>query len=116
MLGLVMWSDKQYGKAVIWCEDHGDLAFYRRDKEDPVVLTAGDWVEFDEACRSELRVAENPRLVNNEGGAMAPVATSPCDMPPKPGRERIDFAPMRRIFDLRRAEEFRELGLCRAEA
>lgn len=27
MLGIIIWSDPEAHKAVIWCEDHGDLAF-----------------------------------------------------------------------------------------
>lgn len=28
MLGVVLWADIDDRKAVIWCEDHGNLAYY----------------------------------------------------------------------------------------
>ena len=64
MFGVVLWSDEQEDKAVIWCEDHGDLAFYRKsDDEDKIALDAGDWVQFDMTMDRHLRFARNPRLV-----------------------------------------------------
>lgn len=64
MFGVVLWSDRREKKAVIWCEDHGDLAFYRQtDENGPEALDAGDWVQFDMTTDSNLRFAHNPRLV-----------------------------------------------------
>jgi hypothetical protein len=64
MFGVVLWSDAQDNKAVIWCEDHGDLAFYRKSESGQnVVLDAGDWVEFDMTMDRHMRFAHNPRLV-----------------------------------------------------
>ncbi|MDK3074287.1 hypothetical protein QO034_14340 [Sedimentitalea sp. JM2-8] len=64
MFGVVLWSDQQDQKAVIWCEDHGDLAFYRRaDQSGFVSFDAGDWVEFDLTMERHLRFAHNPKLV-----------------------------------------------------
>lgn len=65
MYGVVLWSDRDEKKAVIWCEDHGDLAFYRQDRAaDPQMsLDAGDWVQFDLSTDRNMRFAHNPRLV-----------------------------------------------------
>ncbi len=64
MFGVVLWSDPQEHKAVIWCEDHGDLAFYRQPQNgDQICLDAGDWVQFDMTTTRNMRLAENPRLV-----------------------------------------------------
>lgn len=64
MFGVVLWSDSQERKAVIWCEDHGDLAFYRQPEQgDSVPLDAGDWVQFDVTMERHMRYAHNPRLV-----------------------------------------------------
>lgn len=64
MYGVVLWSDKQDRKAVIWCEDHGDLALCRQDDtQSGVSLDAGDWIEFDLETARHQRVACNPRLV-----------------------------------------------------
>lgn len=70
MFGVVLWSDTEDRKAVIWCEDHGDLAFYSTTDEaelPDVVLDAGDLVQFDMTMDRHLRFAHNPRLVS-EGG------------------------------------------------
>ena len=64
MFGVVLWSDTQAQSAVIWCEDHGDLAFYRETQPmAPVTLDAGDWVQFDVSLDNKQRKASNPRLV-----------------------------------------------------
>ncbi len=64
MFGVVLWSDTEDRKAVIWCEDHGDLAFYKNpDTNRNVSLDAGDWVEFEMTMDRNMRFAHNPRLV-----------------------------------------------------
>lgn len=65
MLGVVLWSNVDEQKAVIWCEDHGDLAFYNRPEDGrKVSLDAGDWVQFDLTTDRHLRLAHNPRLIS----------------------------------------------------
>jgi len=65
MFGVVLWSDEQEQKAVIWCEDHGDLAFYRNTDEDNICeLDAGDWVHFDMTMERSQRFAHNPKLIH----------------------------------------------------
>lgn len=64
MFGVVLWSDQQEQKAVIWCEDQGDLAFYRNVDDDArIELDAGDWVQFDMTVDRHMRRALNPRLI-----------------------------------------------------
>ncbi|MDK3016309.1 hypothetical protein [Pseudodonghicola flavimaris] len=49
---------------MIWCEDHGELAYYRQSgAEKSVSLDAGDWVQFDVTTERKMRYAHNPRLV-----------------------------------------------------
>ncbi|SEF59966.1 hypothetical protein SAMN05421751_102177 [Jhaorihella thermophila] len=73
MFGVVLWSDRKDNKAVIWCEDHGDLAFYRPCCEEAgVSLDTGDWVQFDLTTERDMRLAHNPRLVAE--GAYAGIA------------------------------------------
>lgn len=43
MLGLVLWSDGAARRALIWCEDHGDLAWYESEGTAASVC-AGDLV------------------------------------------------------------------------
>ena len=66
MYGVVLWSDEQDSKAVIWCEDHGRLAFYTATENSAFggsTLDSGDLVEFDLTEGSDMRHAHNPRLV-----------------------------------------------------
>ncbi|MEO9649193.1 MAG: hypothetical protein ABJ360_10755 [Roseobacter sp.] len=75
MLGVVLWSDVSDRKAVIWCEDQGDLAYL---KEGDSVLhsgdffDAGDLVQFDMEMSQSMRVANNPRLVIEKAGPGLP--------------------------------------------
>jgi len=65
MFGVVLWSDEQEQKAVIWCEDHGDLAFYRdTDGDAGFEFDVGDWVQFDMTMDCHKRFAHDVRLVS----------------------------------------------------
>ncbi|WP_439110345.1 hypothetical protein [Lentibacter sp.] len=68
MFGVVLWSDSQEKKAVIWCEDHGDLAFYGGESSvfDGAMLDAGDLVEFQLKAGSSMRLVQNPALISAE--------------------------------------------------
>ena len=68
MFGVVLWSDSVKNQAVIWCDDHGDLAFYKSDetRANPMGLKAGDLVKFDVADTGALRIASRPRIVEKE--------------------------------------------------
>ena len=60
MLGVVLWSDASDRKAVIWCEDQGDLAFMTA--ADAVLnrdgfFDAGDLVQFDTCIEGSRRRA-----------------------------------------------------------
>lgn len=66
MIGVVLWSDASDRKAVFWCEDHGDLAFYEQADGglDPeAFFDAGDMVQFDVRIEANMRQARNARLV-----------------------------------------------------
>ena len=66
MCGVVLWADKAENSAIIWCEDHGDLAFYRSNDSTAltgVTLDAGDLVEFEVTDTQKLRFAKEPRLL-----------------------------------------------------
>ena len=66
MIGVVLWSDGEEGKAVLWCEDQGDLAYYDTYKDQRDVSTsfgAGDMVQFDVTVESRQRRASNARLI-----------------------------------------------------
>ena len=67
MYGVVLWTDKRVNSAVIWCEDHGNLAFYQAAEtsmHDDFVLDAGDLIQFDLREEPECRHARNLRRVD----------------------------------------------------
>lgn len=68
MIGVVLWSEQSLGKAVIWCDDQGDLAFYSgADGAALTELRPGDWVEFDITLSGKFRIAENLRVLMEQG-------------------------------------------------
>lgn len=70
MMGVVLWSDQQVGKAVIWCEDQGKLAYVTGDQAEicsDLDLEAGDLVSFSLRMQSRLRFAENLKVVEENG-------------------------------------------------
>lgn len=80
MFGVVLWCDEEDNKAVIWCEDHGDLAFYRNNSDAcEIEMDAGDWVQFDMHLDQNQRLAYNPRLVSE--GVYPDLADALCSAP-----------------------------------
>lgn len=66
MCGVVLWSNPDDRKAVIWCEDQGNLAYYVEPDHDGlngVSLDAGDLIEFELREERQLRRATNPTLL-----------------------------------------------------
>ncbi|MEZ5715430.1 MAG: hypothetical protein R3D85_09795 [Paracoccaceae bacterium] len=91
MYGVVLWSSKEEDRAVIWCEDHGDLAFYDGSGEsvfDGISLDAGDLVSFTVNEGREMRLATNPRLVaEQQYPGLADRLMSDGSMPRRPAAE-----------------------------
>ena len=70
MMGVVLWSDQGNGKAVIWCEDQGKLAYVTGEQAEISAnfeLQAGDLVSFSLRMQSRLRFAENLEVVEENG-------------------------------------------------
>lgn len=88
MIGVILWSDAVDQKAVIWCDDQGDLAFLSRHEN--VVLpekyfSVGDVVEFNVRTVRNMRLASNPVLVQQDAGVciyddLHVVSAHACDM------------------------------------
>lgn len=114
MFGVVLWSDDEDHKAVIWCEDHGDLAFYQShcDAEN-VAMDAGDWVEFDLSMDRNMRFAHNPRLIAEgvfpelpeslETAVPVPVSSAPPAQEHRGSAEIIPFSASRQSEHGRRS-------------
>lgn len=98
MFGVVLWSDTEDRKAVIWCEDHGDLAFYNKTEElcsAEFALDAGDLVQFDLTVDRHLRFAHNPRLVSE--GVCPDIADTlaPANAAPQVRRGSAEILPFK---------------------
>ncbi len=66
MFGVVLWSDAAARKAVIWCEDQGELAYYAPAEEcihDAPALDPGDLIRFDMIIQQNIRKARNPQVL-----------------------------------------------------
>jgi len=69
MMGVVLWSDTEDQKAVFWCEDHGDLAYFDASLDETLeqrLLHPGDMVQFDVSVVRKVRRAHNASLVETE--------------------------------------------------
>ena len=75
MLGVVLWSDASDRKAVIWCEDQGDLAYLNSSDEvlqSDGFFDAGDLVQFEMEEDSPMRRVCNPRLLLERAATQLP--------------------------------------------
>ena len=91
MYGVVLWSDPSDRKAVIWCEDHGELAFFNdcaQSATDLVSLDAGDLVAFDMHTDRDMRYAHNPRVISEGAYPDLPAALSSNVAPARDDGER----------------------------
>ncbi len=95
MLGVVIWSDSTDNKAVIWCEDHGELAYFDGEGYsafEGAAIDAGDLVQFEMKQEKPQRLARNMRRLQH--GAYVGLSESlveaarpekPQPQAPKPG-------------------------------
>lgn len=66
MCGVVLWSNPDDQKAVVWCEDQGNLAYYVEPEtgtKSGVALDAGDLIEFELREDRQFRRVTNPILL-----------------------------------------------------
>ncbi|KIN66411.1 hypothetical protein Z946_426 [Sulfitobacter noctilucicola] len=69
MMGVVLWSDLDDQKAVFWCEDHGDLAYFdgfADAHQAPAFFAAGDMVEFEVTLDGNMRRASCAQVVQQK--------------------------------------------------
>lgn len=100
MLGVVLWSDASDRRAVIWCEDQGDLAYVKPSDDllrSDDFFDAGDLVQFEMTVSHQTRVAHNPRLVIEKAGPELPdVLRNAAQTEDLDVGAQIDRAPRRR--------------------
>ncbi|MTH64428.1 hypothetical protein [Paracoccus shanxieyensis] len=68
MIGIILWSSLAKEKAVIWCEDHGALAYLQGQENLQSAdrwPESGDLVELEFETINELRHARSVSLVSN---------------------------------------------------
>lgn len=93
MMGVVLWSNSSQRKAVIWCEDHGNLAYYTNDGvnlDETPELEAGDLVQFRVTQHDALRLADKISVLEEESHpalAASLRSSGPGAMAPAPQRE-----------------------------
>ena len=80
MYGVVLWCSVDSQRAVIWCEDHGDLA-YCQDIGVDTVLEAGDLVLFQSVQSRRMRMAQDVRLVDQGRFANLPDRLKAASVP-----------------------------------
>lgn len=101
MIGIVLWSDSSKNRAVIWCEDHGDLAFYKPSASDCGCLHRGDCVTFTLEHSGEMRQAKNLVVLEEESHpalAACLAETGLTDAKAKQFGVRFDhFEPLRKV-------------------
>lgn len=99
MFGVVLWSDDTQGKAVFWCEDQGDLAYFHRRDDIPETgqnFEAGDLIQFEIYLESKLRRARNPKIVREKADVDLPkklLVRSRVQLVSPPRREPVPFIP-----------------------
>ena len=86
MFGVILWSDPDREKAVIWCEDHGQLAFYNDHSAAtlPYAYEVGDLVEFNVEELDDLRYASDLRLESQQQYPTLAAALKRNDENPSP--------------------------------
>lgn len=94
MYGVVLWCSDDSRKAVIWCEDHGDLA-YGQDIDGETALEAGDLVLFQAEQTRRMRLAREIRLVDQSRFATLPDRLKSASQPRKQrgGAQVVAFNP-----------------------
>lgn len=71
MIGVILWSDPADKKAVIWCEDQGDLAYLPSTKsavDMDTFFDVGDVVEFEVCTTRNMRLAANAVRIQQNWG------------------------------------------------
>ena len=110
MIGVILWRDVADTKAVIWCEDQGDLAFFDglNDSVDPdVILDVGDVVRFDVTLARNMRLAQNvTRLMDNWGSTLLDALSGlPQEATPIGQSDSAEIVPFGHMHSVHKREE-----------
>ncbi len=95
MIGVILWSDEVERKAVVWCEDQGDLAFLDNSASlQGAVFAVGDVVSFDLSVQTNLRRAHNAVIAKDPMTESHTPDQIPADRAVQ-GAKIIPFEPVR---------------------
>ena len=103
MIGVILWNDTATSRAVIWCEDHGGLAYVSgsdNEAEEFQPKRVGDVVTFDLQLDGSVRRALNVSVIKETwgkslAGQLKSMATG-MTTTPQPERKIIPFRAARR--------------------
>ena len=108
MIGVILWCDPVDQKAVIWCEDQGDLAYMSRPDgacRREGFVDVGDIVEFDVATDRSTRRARNMSVVSAaEGSGLVAELKAMKAARPAPQSASAEIIPFRLAPPLRGAD------------
>ncbi|MFK7869497.1 MAG: hypothetical protein AB8B58_09680 [Roseobacter sp.] len=107
MIGVILWSDPADRKAVIWCEDQGDLAFFNAQDstlDANAFFDAGDVVQFDMELDSSIRRASNPQLLLEKTGKSLPQALRAAVPDVRPAEATAEVIPFRPLSGQRQSD------------
>lgn len=106
MLGVVIWTNIAEQKAIIWCEDQGDLAYLKNwpsVTQDETPFDRGDLIQFDLAEHRNMRLAQNPKRIAQHYCSdlrdvleTAQQVQTDITKPSRKGAEIIDFVDLKR--------------------
>lgn len=106
MIGVVVWSNADREKAVIWCEDHAALAYLQGQEN---LLNASQWpqpgdlVELESEVVGPLRHARRVAMLSEQAHAHLPGLLRGA-VPAEPHLRVVASNPVPDIRDQRQAE------------
>lgn len=97
MLGVVLWHDQKSDRALIWCEDQGDLAYFNGIDSpftsEEATLGTGDLVRFDVKERANVRYVSNPIPVTRAAfSSLSDMLRHALNLPENKGAGLVDAA------------------------
>ena len=87
MIGVVVWSNADREKAVIWCEDHASLAYLQGRQNlsgNDLWPSPGDLLELETMIVGNLRHARNVSMVSEQSRTQLPTLLRETTQPPQP--------------------------------
>ena len=96
MMGVVIYISKDRQRAIIWCEDHGPLAYVRGEKSlfrGEAEVAVGDCVRFMARTDGDFRIgtALEPIMLPPVSGLANALKARATRKPPTPGEPNVIY-------------------------